>query len=105
MEVFRRWFLCLARAWKQRILRWAYVLGQVLYGMTFYDIVRDLKKERGHLERMFVLFVFSDIFGIPILSPYYSLRLLPYAVPRIMTWKMSLFRERDLTDLCDHEIG
>jgi len=105
MRVWMQGFLRWARVWKGRILRWSHVLGQILYGMTIYEIVRDLNKERGKLERMFVLFVFSDMLGIPILTPYYSLRLLPYVMPSIMTWKISLLRERDLTDLCDHEIG
>jgi hypothetical protein len=44
------------------------------------------------------------LFGLPILPPYYTLRLLPFVVPNINGWKHSLMRERDLTDLCDQEI-
>ena len=36
--------------------------------------------------------------GVPILPPYYSLRLLPYVVPQISTWKRRMLREKDLTD-------
>jgi len=36
---------------------------------------------------------------VPILPPYYSLRLLPYIVPVVNVWKRRLLRERDLTDL------
>ena len=79
-------------------------LGDMLYGATIYEMVRDLYKERSHLEHMFILIVFGDILGIPILPPYYTLRLLPYVVPSIAGWKRSLLRERDLTDLCDAEI-
>ncbi len=42
--------------------------------------------------------------GVPVLPPYYTLRLLPYVVPSINGWKHSMMRERDLTDLCDAEI-
>lgn len=80
------------------------VLGQMLYGMTVYEMVRDLNKNRGQLERMFVLITFGDLLGIPVLPPYYTMRLLPYVVPNINAWKHSLMRERDLTDLCDQEI-
>ena len=80
------------------------ILGQMVYGMTVYEMVRDLHKERGHLERMFILITFGDLLGIPILPPYYTMRLLPYVVPNINAWKHSLMRERDLTDLCDQEI-
>ena len=41
----------------------------------------------------------GDLVGVPILPPYYSLRLLPYVVPEINSWKRRLLRERDITDL------
>jgi hypothetical protein len=80
------------------------MLGDMIYGATIYEMVRDLHKERSHLEHMFILIVFGDILGIPILPPFYTLRLLPYVVPNIAGWKRSMLRERDLTDLCDAEI-
>jgi len=79
-------------------------IGDVIYGATIYEMIRDLNKERSHLEHMFILIVFGDILGIPILPPYYTLRLLPYVVPSMAGWKRSMLRERDLTDLCDAEI-
>jgi hypothetical protein len=72
---------------------------EFLYGVTTFDWVRDLRRERGEVERLFVLITFGDIVGIPILPPYYTLRLLPYIVPTINRWKRSLLRERDWTDL------
>jgi len=76
----------------------------IFYGATVYEMVRDLHKERAHREHLFILIVFGDILGVPILPPYYSLRLLPYVVPSIAGWKSSMLRERDLTELCDQEI-
>ena len=68
-------------------------------------MVRDLNKERGMIERLFILAVFGDVLGVPLLPPYYALRLLPYVVPNIESWRYSMLRERDLTDLCDQEIS
>ena len=79
-------------------------LGEIIYGATVYEMVHDLNKERAKLERMFILVVFGDLLGIPVLPPYYTLRLLPYIVPNITGWRRSMLRERDLTDLCDQEI-
>lgn len=79
-------------------------LGEMIYGATIYEMVRGLKKERSHLEHLFILIVFGDILGLPILPPYYTLRLLPYVLPHLTAWKYSLLRQRDLTDLCDQEI-
>ncbi|PKO23106.1 MAG: hypothetical protein CVU38_05920 [Chloroflexi bacterium HGW-Chloroflexi-1] len=76
----------------------------MIYGATVYEMVRDLRKERAQRERLFVLAIFGDLLGVPILPPYYALRLLPYVVPDITGWRRSMLRERDLTDLCDQEI-
>ena len=43
----------------------------------------------------------GQMIGVPVLPPYYSLRLLPYVVPSVATWKRRVLRERDLTE--DHE--
>jgi hypothetical protein len=88
-----------------RLRKWARALGQVIYGMTIYDMVRELKKARANLEHLFILMVFGDLLGVPILPPYYSLRLLPYIVPALDTWRRSMLREKDFTDLLDQELG
>ena len=95
----------LAGEWSQNLKNWTRTFGEIIYGMTVYEMVRDLKKERAYLEHLFILAVFGDILGVPVLPPYYTLRLLPYVVPQIETWRHSMLRERDLTDLADQEIG
>jgi hypothetical protein len=90
--------------WQQRLRDLAKTIGEIFYGMTVYEMVRDLNKERGMIERLFILAVFGDLLGVPLLPPYYALRLLPYVVPNIEGWRRSMLRERDLTDLCDQEI-
>jgi hypothetical protein len=71
---------------------------EILYGMAIHDQVRALAKQRGSLEHLFVLISFGDLLGVPILPPYYSLRLLPFIVPSINNWKRRMLRERDLLD-------
>jgi hypothetical protein len=88
----------------QSLRRASIVAGEMIYGASVYEMVRDLQKERGKLERLFVLVVFGDLLGIPVLPPYYTLRLLPYIIPSLPGWRTSLLRERDFTDLCDQEI-
>jgi hypothetical protein len=70
----------------------------VLYGMAGHDMARFALKTRGSMEHLFILITMGDLLGIPILPPYYSLRLLPYVVPQIATWKRRMLREKDLTD-------
>jgi hypothetical protein len=40
----------------------------------------------------------GDLLGVPILPPYYSLRILPYVVPMVAPWKRKMLQERDITD-------
>jgi hypothetical protein len=80
------------------------VLREVIYGMTIHEMDLELKKERGNLDHLFMMVVFGDLVGLPLLPPYYSMRLLPYIVPAIETWKRSLLREKDLTDFVATDI-
>lgn len=73
-------------------------LGEILYGLAIHDQVRTLAKHRGGLEHLFVLISFGDLLGVPVLPPYYSMRLLPFVVPLINNWKRRMLRERDVTD-------
>jgi len=77
----------------------------VVYGMTLYPWAREIERARGERERLFVLVVHGDLLGIPILPPYYTLRLLPFVVPVLSLWRHSTLRERDLTDLFDQDVG
>jgi hypothetical protein len=71
---------------------------EVIYGMAAHDTARFALKTRGSMEHLFILITMGDLLGVPILPPYYSLRLLPYVVPQVKTWKRRMLRERDLTD-------
>jgi hypothetical protein len=74
------------------------VTKEFIYGMAAHDTARLALKTRGSMEHLFILITMGDLLGVPILPPYYSLRILPYVVPNISTWKRRMLRERDLTD-------
>ncbi len=71
---------------------------EVTYGMATHDMTRQALRTRASMEHLFILTTMGDLVGVPILPPYYSLRLLPYVVPQISTWKRRMLREKDLTD-------
>ena len=73
-------------------------LREVTYGMAAHGMTRYALRTRASMEHLFILTTMGDMLGVPILPPYYSLRLLPYAVPQISTWKRRMLREKDLTD-------
>ncbi len=70
----------------------------VLYGMAAHGHVTAALRTRMHLEHLFMFITLGDMLGVPVIPPYYSLRILPYAVPNIKSWKQRVFRERDFTD-------
>jgi hypothetical protein len=74
-------------------------LREFFYGMTVHELAVETRHARGDLENLFMLVVFGDLIGVPILPPYYSIRLLPYILPTVQRWKRSALREKDLTDM------
>ena len=83
---------------KSKLSTWTESAKKVLYGMAGHDMARYALKTRGSMEHLFILITMGDLLGVPILPPYYSLRLLPYVVPQISTWKRRMLREKDLVD-------
>ena len=73
-------------------------LREIMYGLTVHELDMEIRKEKGSIDDLFMLVVFGDLVGLPILPPYYSIRLLPYIIPAFNTWKRRILRERDLTD-------
>jgi hypothetical protein len=83
-----------ARGWKQAV-------GEFMYGVAGYEVAQQALEIRATMETLFMLGVFGDMLGVPILPPYYGLRLLPWVVPSVETWKRRCLRERELGS--DHE--
>jgi len=80
------------------------VVREVIYGLTAHEMDLEMKKEKGHLDNLFMLVVFGDLVGLPVLPPYYSLRLLPHIIPSLETWKRRVLREKDLTEFVAHDL-
>jgi len=72
--------------------------AEFVYGASTYDMVTYAVRLRGTLEDIFLLIVFGDLIGLPVMPPYYALRLLPYVLPQVETWKRRVLRERDLAE-------
>jgi hypothetical protein len=77
---------------------WSRRLREFFYGFYAFEFERQALEMRGEVESAFMLITFGDMLGVPVLPPLYSLRLLPYVVPQVETWKRRVMRERDLSD-------
>ena len=80
------------------------VVREIMYGLLVHEMELVIRKERGHLDNLFMLVIFGDLVGLPLLPPYYSLRLLPHIIPSLQTWKRRVLREKDLTDFVGHDL-
>jgi len=79
-------------------------LRDFLYGMLGYELSQHALEMRASLESLFILITLGDVIGVPVLPPYYHLRILPYVVPQIATWKRRMLREREFTDEHDYHL-
>jgi hypothetical protein len=79
-------------------------LGEFAYGMTSYEFARQAIETRAALENVFLLTLVGDMIGVPVIPPYYSLRLLPHVIPQVETWKRRVLREREFTDQHDYHL-
>ena len=83
---------------------WWTALSEFLFGMLGMEFAHHALEMRASLESLFMLATVGDMLGVPILPPYYSLRLLPYVVPQIATWKRRMLREKEFTDEHDYHL-
>jgi hypothetical protein len=79
-------------------------LHEFLYGMTGHEFTLHAVEMRNALETMFMVVTVGDMVGVPVIPPYYSLRLVPYVVPEIATWKRRVLREREFTEEHDFDL-
>ena len=79
-------------------------LREFAYGMMGYEFARQALETRAALDNVFMAVVVGDMIGLPVIPPYYSLRLLPLVTPNVLAWKRRVLRERDFTDRHDHHL-
>lgn len=70
-------------------------IREFLYGMIGYEFAQHAVEIRVSMENLFMAVTFGDMIGVPVIPPYYGLRLLPYIVPNVATWKRRVARERE----------
>ncbi|MFQ5711713.1 MAG: hypothetical protein ACE5GD_08035 [Candidatus Geothermarchaeales archaeon] len=73
--------------------RWS-AIKEFLFGLLAFDTHRGYLSMWSKHRDVFMLLTLGDVFGIPVLPPYYSLRILPYFIHDIKQWKRRLLRER-----------
>lgn len=83
---------------------WWGAFREFLYGVTGYEFSRHAVQMRAEMETVFMLVTMGDLIGVPVMPPYYSLRLVPYAVPLVAAWKRRALRMRDFWDKEEYDL-
>ena len=79
---------------ESRLAAISQALREFFYGATGYEFERQAARLRGDLENVFLFMIVGEMIGVPILPPYYALRLVPYVVEVLPYWKRRVLRER-----------
>lgn len=74
------------------------VIRDFLFGATTFELYRELKVMSRRYNDAIYLLVIGEILGVPFLSNYYSLRLLPYMLGDLSRFKRDAMRERELLE-------
>jgi hypothetical protein len=77
---------------------WIKAIKDYLKGFFLYSLISHFHAERHCLDQYIMLCLFGKIIGIPHVFNYYHLRLLPFYVRRLDSWKREVLRERDFFD-------
>ena len=89
---------------KKRMLYYSNAVQEFLFGMIGMEFTEHALEMRASVESLFMLAIVGDMIGVPIMPPYYSLRLLPFVIPNIATWKRRVLREREFSDEHDYHL-
>lgn len=72
------------------------ILYDFLFGAFLLDLYRETAKAHKQLLTVTEFLVFGEFVGVPLLSTYYALRLLPYFVDDLYEFKKEVMKERDV---------
>lgn len=81
-----------------RARRLARIAGEIFYGIFMHETVMVHRRSAKRIEQLLFLVTMGDIVGIPIIPPYYALRLMAHYSLDLDKWKAFVIRERDFTD-------
>jgi hypothetical protein len=87
-----------------RLRRVLHALAEMFYGATGFEFERQAMRVRADLENFFIFMIVGELIGVPVLPPYYALRLLPYLVGDIAAWKRRVLRPREAVEREEFEL-
>lgn len=84
---------------RSRLKRLRRILGDFLFGMSTFELYREtLHISKSYRDAIYILLL-GEFLGIPFVSNYYTLRLLPYLVEDLEKFKREASKEKDLLEM------
>ncbi len=83
--------------WRNRLTRFRQIVDEFLVGASLsWTLVPHRIQQRAEMERIFALMLSTQLLGMPLLPPPYTLRLLPYLMPNLLYWRRMTAFDRAL---------
>ncbi|AEA12750.1 hypothetical protein TUZN_1274 [Thermoproteus uzoniensis 768-20] len=79
-------------------MRLGQAIRDFLFGAFLLDLYRETAKAHRQLLTVTEFLVFGEFVGVPLLSTYYALRLLPYFVGDLYDFKREIMKDRDVME-------
>ncbi|MFB6490558.1 MAG: hypothetical protein TU35_004820 [Thermoproteus sp. AZ2] len=78
------------------------IIRDFLFGAFYLDLYRETSEIYRKTLLATEVLVFGDLIGIPLLTSYYSLRLLPYFLKDLYDFRRETLKERDVLEELSH---
>ncbi|MGC9067731.1 MAG: hypothetical protein ACP5GU_03115 [Thermoprotei archaeon] len=77
-------------------------LRDFFFGMFLFDMHRELLEASKSYKEVEEVLLLGEFLGVPLLSNYYTLRLIPYFIKDLDEWKKKQMMEKDLLEELGH---
>jgi hypothetical protein len=77
---------------------WLDTIKRHVKGFFLRGLLEGITTQKRRLEEALVFCLFGNFIGFPGLFNYYHLRLLPYYIGQLHSWKRRVLREKDFFD-------
>jgi hypothetical protein len=73
-------------------------IKRYLKGFFLFGLLEGIEGQKRRLDELIIFCLFGNFIGFPGLFNYYHLRLLPYYIGELYSWKRRVLREKDFFD-------
>jgi hypothetical protein len=70
----------------------------IFFGMFYLDLYKESSRFAKQYKDFMYLMLLGEFLGLPLLSNTITFKLVPYLYKDIITWKMRMVRDKDVTD-------